>query len=115
MGYPPLKEEADASSGSLTSYELLERAHFRLMRTARRSADALTLEEVLAVWHELGFEVARQLRARRGVRLPGLGTFAMAKTGAPFFHPNYDGATQWTTPNDIGLAALLAALVTCGL
>ena len=49
MGYPPLKEEADASSGSLTSYELLERAHFRLMRTARRSADALTLEEVLAV------------------------------------------------------------------
>ena len=26
MGYPPLKEEADASSGSLTSYELLERA-----------------------------------------------------------------------------------------
>ena len=85
MGYPPLKEEADASSGSLTSYELLERAHFRLMRTARRSADALTLEEVLAVWHELGFEVARQLRARRGVRLPGLGTFAMAKTGAPFF------------------------------
>ena len=37
------------------------------------------------MWHELGFEVARQLRARRGVRLPGLGTFAMAKSGAPFF------------------------------
>ena len=79
------EEQVDGSSGALTSFELLERAHWRLMRAARDAGESLALAELLALWHAAGEEAARQLLGRRGVRFPALGTFVMTKAGSPSF------------------------------